>query len=354
MIRPALLASCLVLFACDEKKAPTPAKAAPAAPAAPKAGLEAPGNDAKVVALARKAMTCTFENSSFDSACADLKAWEAEQDAFRDNKADATLVAFLEDPDEKVRVLGSTRLNGWGAGAFADKALSERILTVAEQPKGKPSLGQIVGHIRVKQTGLFPRIKALLASTEVGNVMRGDVISSLLAANPESDEVFALTRDLLSDPELGRAAFSALDPGGHSKEQETCALYAGLLESADPYLASRSAEKVASFPCPAHFDTLLESLEARLKAKKVTDGYFCDALARVCAESEAPEPQKEKALALTHQIAEDKTIKTPYVRSSAIEAAVACDPEGGKKYIGKFKNDADADVQQKVTRLLEK
>lgn len=363
MIRPALLASCLLLCACDQKEAP--AKAAPekaadkgpsAAPAKPKIGLEAPGNDPKVVALARKAITCKFEGSSFDSQCADYKAWKEEEDAFSANKADATLVAFLEDPDEKVRALGGARLTGWGAGAFVDKALAERLLTVAEKPKGQQpgEMGTIVGHIKLKETGLFPRIKTLLANGEAGNLMRGAIIENLLAANPESDEVFALTRGLFDDAALGRAAFEALEEGGHSKEKETCELYAATLEHADDYLASRSAVQMVGFPCPAQLDTMLKSLEARLKAKKVTDGHFPDALAELCKAKDATAAQKKKALALTHKIAEDKSIKTAYVRGSAVDAAVVCDEKGGKKYIAKFKKDADTDVQERVTKLLAK
>lgn len=364
MIRPTLLASCLVLCACDQKEAPpkaapekvTDKAAPPAAPAKPKIGLEAAGNDAKVVALARKAITCKFEGSSFDSHCADYKAWKEEEDAFSANKADGTLVAFLEDPDEKVHALGVARLNGWGAGAFADKALSERVLTVAEKPKGPQpgQLGTIVGHIKLKETGLFPRIKALLANGEANNLMRGAIIENLLAANPESDEVFELTRGLFDDAALGRAAFEALEDGGHSKEKETCALYATTLEHSDDYLASRSAVQMVGFPCPAQLDTMLKSLEARLKAKKVTDGHFADALAELCKAKDATAAQKKKALALTHKIAEDKSIKAAYVRSSAIDAAVSCDEKGGKKYIGKFKKDADTDVQERVTKLLAK
>ena len=364
MIRPTLLVSCLVLFACDQKEDSAPAKtapqkvtdkaAAPTAAAGPKIGLELPGNDAKVVALARKAITCKFEKSDFDSDCADLKAWKAEEDAFAGNKADATLVAFIEDDDEKVRVLGVDRLNGWGAGAFVDKALSERILTVAQTTKRSNALGFIVGRIKVKETGLFPRIKALVATPDAGNIFRGSIVSALLGANPESDEVFALIRDLLKDEDLGRAAFMGLAEGGHSKPKETCALYAATLENADEYLSSRSAENLTTFPCPPQFDTLIKSLEARVKAKKVTDGRFADTLGSLCTAKDATTAQKKKALALTHKIAEDKTIKATYVRGAAIGAAVACDAKGGKKYIGKFQKDADPDVQQKVSKLLAK
>ena len=260
----------------------------------------------------------------------------------------------LPGNDPKVRALGADRLNGWGAGAFADKALSERLLTIAEKPEAQrpEEIGRIVGHIKVKETELLPRIKTLLASAEAGNIMRGDVITSLLVANPESDEVFALTRELISDPALGRSAFSALDEGGHSKEKETCELYAKTLSNTDDYLASRSAEKLVTFPCPAKIDPMLKALEARVKAKKVTDSHFCDALASVCTEKAPTAAQKKKALAVAHKMVEDKTNKATYVRGSAIEASLACDPKGGKKYITKFQKDADTDVQAKVTKLL--
>ena len=109
-----------------------------------------------------------------------------------------------------------------------------------------------------------------------------------------------------------------------------------------------------SFPCPAQVDPMLKSVEARVKAKKLSDARFCDALASVCTEKAPTAAQKKKALALAHKIAEDKTNKTTYVRGSALAAALACDAKGGKKYITRFQKDADTDVQAKVTKLLAK
>lgn len=365
MLKPILLASCVVvLFGCDQKEAAPPkaapdkpadkGPAAPAEPAGPKVGINLPGNDPKVVALAKKALTCKFEKS-FDSECADYKAWKDETEAFAGNKADATLVAFLEDADEKVRALGISKLNQWDGGAFADKALADRILAVAEKSvKGQPPLGEIVGHLKVKETGTFERLKKLLASEEIGNIMRGDILTSLLKANPESDEVFGLTTGLINDEQLGRSAFSGITEGGETKAKESCAFFAANLENKDDFVSSRSAEKVASFPCKEQFDALLKSLEARVKAKKVTDAHYAEALGSLCKEKEASAAQKKKALGLTHKMVEDKTNKATYVRGEAIEAAVACDEKGGKKYIGKFKKDADTDVVERVTKLLAK
>ena len=51
---------------------------------------------------------------------------------------------------------------------------------------------------------------------------------------------------------------------------------------------------------------------------------------------------------------DDRSIKATYVRGSAIDAAVACDAKGGKKYIARFQKDADTDVQERVAKLLKK
>ncbi|MFO0600557.1 MAG: hypothetical protein U0228_34940 [Myxococcaceae bacterium] len=364
MIKPILVASCavVVLCGCDQKsdapeeKAPkekaatkTPEKAAE--PAGPKVGINLPGNDPKVVELAKKVLTCKFEKD-FDSNCAEYKAWKDESGLFADNKADATLVAFLEDTDEKVVALGISKLRGWDGGAFADKALAGRILAVAEKSvKGKPALGEIVGHLKVKETETFPRIKALMANEELGDIMRGDILYSLLRTNPDSDDVFALEKGLLDDARLGRSAFSGFTNYG---DEKACPVYLATLENKDDYLSSRSAEQIASQPCKAQLDAMLKSIEGHLKAKKVTDIHYCDALTETCKSKEASAAQKKKALGLSHKIAEDKTNKAPSVRGEALEAALACDEKGGKKYLGKFLKDADKDVAEKAAKLTAK
>ena len=383
MIRLTLLTSCLVLFACDEKSDAKPAapadkvaagkgapeKAAPektapekgATPTAGKIGLEAPGNVPALVALARKALTCKWEEDRFSDDCAEYKAWTGEYDAFKDNKNDATLVNFLEDPDEKVRHLGVNRLFGWNGGAFADKAMAARIVTVAEKSTAKLEayyLGGLVGHIKVKETELFPRIKAIVTSAEKDATMRGAIVSNLLPSNPESDEVFALTKDVMKDTDrqFAGSTMNAFFMGGNSKKDQTCTVFAENLDNADENMAGAAAEKLPRFHCTAQYGALLKSIEARVKAKTVSAPAFADGLSRLCEEKDVTPAQNKQAIALAHKILEEK--KNPstyaaYVRGSAVEASVTCDAKGAKKYLAKFKKDSDKTVSQKVAKALE-
>lgn len=385
MNRPALLAavSCIALFACDEKKeeakaapekpnAPVvkvspdkPAEAAPekgAPPAAGKAGkgIDAPGNDAKVVAAAKKVLACKWADGSFDYDCEDYKAFTSDYDTFRDNKQDATLVNFLEDGDIKVRQLAYNRMTGWSGGAFADKAMAERMLVVAEttkEPLDMYYIGYLVGHIKVKETGLFDRIKALVTSTEKDMSLRGAIIGNLLPSNQDSEEAFTLTKEITKEKDVvfARSALNSFTFAGDSKKDQICDLYVEILGGAEEDLAASAAEKISYNHCTAKFDTLLKAVEGRVKGKKITVPSYAETLRAMCADKEVKPAQTKQAIALAHKILEDAknpSDYTPYIRAAAVEASVVCDPKGGKKYITKFKADKQKSVSDKVTKLL--
>ncbi len=385
MNRPALLAavSCIALFSCDEKKgdakapekpsAPvvkgSPDKAAEAAPEkgapAPTAGkagkgIDAPGNDPKVVEAAKKVLACKWTDGAFDYECADYKAFTQDYDTFRDNKQDATLVNFLEDGDIKVRQLAYNRMTGWNGGAFADKAMAERMLVVAEttkEPLDMYYIGYLVGHIKVKETGLLERIKALVTSTEKDSSLRGAIISNFLPSNQDSDEVFALTKEITKEKDVvfARSALNSFTFAGDSKKDQICDLYVDILGGTDEDLAASAAEKISYNHCTAKFDTLLKAVEGRVKTKKITVPSYAETLRAMCTDKEVKPAQTKQAIALAHKILEDvknPSEYTPYTRAAAAEASVVCDPKGGKKYIAKFKADKQKSVSDKVTKLL--
>jgi hypothetical protein len=365
MNRLALSLSCVALLAaCDKKddtKPAAPAATDKPAAAAPKAtGLNDPANDPKIVALAKKALGCKWVSGSFESECADAKAWEAESDAFADNKGDGTLVAFTEDSDEKVRSLVLKRFTDWNK-AFADKALAERLVAVAEKTKASNEmypLGNIISHMKVAETGLFPRIKALVTSTSGDPALRGAIIMYLLQTNPESEEVIGLTRETVKDKEsrVNRNALEAFSMSGTDKPNEArCDFFLENIDHPDNDLAGESAEYLTQprFGCKARFGAVLTSLEARVKAKKVTVATFVNALISMCGDKAGTPAQMKTANGLAHKLAEDKTVASS-VRASAIEASVKCDPKGAKAYLGKFKKDADAEVQTTIGRLQKK
>lgn len=383
MTRSALLAvSCIALFGCDEKKEDAkpaaPEKGAPATKGAPEKaamapegapaptpgkagkGIDAPGNDPKVVAAAKKVLACKWADGSYDSDCADYKAFTQDYDTFRDNKQDATLVAFLEDGDLKVRQLAYDRMSGWNGGAFADKAMAERMLVVAEttkEPLDMYYIGTLVGHIKVKETGLFERIKAIVTGADKDLTLRGAIMSNLLPSNQDSEEVFELATATTKEKDVvfARSALNSFTFAGDSKKDQICDLYVDILGGENEDLAASAAEKIANNHCTAKFDTLLKAIDGRVKNKKVTVPSYPDSLRTICADKEVKPAQTKQAVALAHKILEDTKNPSdyaPYVRGSAVEASVKCDPKGGKKYIAKFKADKQKSVSDKVTELL--
>ena len=360
MKRLALYLCCVVvLAACDKKDDAKPTKPAadkPAAAAPKPTGINDPGNDPKIVALAKKAMGCKWVSGSFDSECADAKAWQTETDAL-DTKGDATLVAFFEDSDEKVRSLVLKRFTDWNK-PFEDKALAERLVSVAEKSKAANEmypLGNVISHMKVAETGLFPRIKALVTSPSVDPAMRAAILMYLLQTNPESEEVVGLTRESIKDKEsrVNRNALEGFSMSGTDKPNEVrCDVFLENIDHEDNDLAGESVEFLTQprFGCKARFDAVLKSLDARVKAKNVTVATFVNALTSVCGDKAGTPAQMKTANGLAHKLADDKTVSSS-VRARAIEASVKCDPKGAKAYLGKFKKDADPEVKATVTRM---
>lgn len=364
MNRLALYVSCVALLAgCDEKDDPKPAAAPvakdkPAAP--PPTGINDPGNDPKIVELAKKALACKWENGSFDSQCAEYKAWQDEKDAFAEHKGDATIVAFFEDSDEKVRSLAVKKFFDW-SGDFSDKALAERLVTVAEKAKAFNEmypLGNVLGHTKVAETGIFPRIQALVTTTTNPPALRGTIISYLFRTNPESEEVFNLTREMIKDAskEVNGKALDAFATGGTDKTKESrCDVFLENLDNADADLAAAATE-LLSMPgsgCMDRYDALFKSLEARVKAKTVTTPTFINGLRIMCQDKAGTAAQMKTANGLARKLVEDKTAESS-VRTYAIETAANCDPKGAKAYLGKFKKDKDPEMQSTVARLLKR
>lgn len=364
MNRLALLVSCIaVVTACNKKNdAAKPGDKPGAAPAAaPAVGLAAPGNDAKIVELAKKALACKWDDQSafspFDAECADYKAWQDEKNAFAEHKGDATLVAFIEDPDEKVRYLGLKRL-ATDLGVLADKALAARVVAAAEKAKGPREgdpFGTLIGHTKVEDPELYPRIKALVASPNAPVNLRPAIVSNLLPTNPDSVEAFSITRDAVKDPSDSNMARTAMGAFGKltTDKPERCDVFLENIENPAPDHAGDAAQWLTQprMHCSAHYDAVLKSIDARVKAKKAGSAFFPIALAGVCdPKGGSKPPQVKTALGLAHKLAEDKALDA-HVRAQAIEASFKCDPKGGKAYLGKFKKETNAEVKEMVAGL---
>jgi hypothetical protein len=122
--------------------------------------MAAAGNDPAVVAIFKAAVACKVDESgSFDSDCPAMN--EFDDSKVFESKADVTLLNLIEDPDDKVRRLAFKKLAQRGdEQTFKDKVAVGRILDAAEGEKTEANL-EVVGHIDVKETGTFDRVKKL-------------------------------------------------------------------------------------------------------------------------------------------------------------------------------------------------
>lgn len=367
------LVSCVVLLvACDKKDEAAKPAAAPvaekkeAAPAKPAIGINLPGNDPKIVELARKALECKWTDQTFDPfdrECPAYKAWVEEKALFADKKGEPTLVAFIEDPDDKVRWLGEKHL-AEDLGELTDKALVTRVLAVAEKSKLQRDwepLGTIVGNSKIADPELFPRVKAIVLAPETHPNMRLPIIKWLVSVNPESEEVFNLTRDLTKNTTFERAAGTALEAFIYLKDKPAkCDVFLDNLENPPEDKVDHAADALsvmsnAKTQCESHYDKMLTAFEARVKAKKANSAVFGQGVRMICPGKggKATPAQVKKVVAIAKKLAEDKSLAGD-TRQLAIEAVSDCDPKGAKTYLAKFKKDKDADVKSRVEFLLKK
>lgn len=322
-------------------------------------GIDAPGNDAAVVALAKKALTCKWSDSGFDYACADKKAWD-EAEILKDGKGDATLVSMLEDANEQVRTLAANALNNKGNLYKTDKAMAERVLAAAETEKAKNvmrNVGSAAGRIKLPTMGLVDRGKGLTKDPTPKDVRLG-FIGSVQFANNEAfyDTTVALAK---SDPDIDirDAAMSAFWTGTPSaKNAEVCKLWLDLSHDAKEEFAAHAAYFVSFYPhsggCKAEWDTFLGDVEQRAKAGTAKSSYWGSAVYYLYGQNAATPAQKKRAMSAAKALAENKG-NSASTRVRALELVAEKEP-GAKAYLAKFANDPDSYVKSRAAELQKK
>jgi hypothetical protein len=341
-------------------EAPAPAgSASAAAPTTASKGIDAPGNDAAIVQLARTATGCKWGPYGFESTCAELRAL-LEAPAVREGKADATFVSFLEDPKEQVRWLGARALSTRGKDYRTDKALAERAVKAAEDEKSKAvgqELGGVVGGIKHAETGLGDRIKAMAKAHPVQTV-RMSLLSRMLFTNGEL--LYDFVKDIAQndgDPMVRKAALSAFWTGTPpNKNADTCAMWLAFTDDKVEDVAGEAAYLTAFYPqgggCKAEWDPLLDRIEKKAKAGTVKSSQTASALQYLHRQTGASEAQKKRALVVARALL-DNEANSGMARGKALEFVAEKDPDG-RKFIEKFKNASDTYVKTRAKDLAEK
>jgi hypothetical protein len=380
MTRFAVLSSVLYLgafaaVACkkDEPKpepaastaAPTSGPSASASAKADGKGLSAPGNDAAIVEVIKKASTCKYNEGGkyFEYSCPEYKAFtESQSKLLNDGKGDQTLVNILEDSDERIRQLAIQGLSySRGATYGRDKALAERVIAAAENEKSTninlESLGSVVGDIKVKQTDTWPRIKTLLEKGD--EKLRVGILNNILFRNSDEKEVYDTVRQLTQDKSeaVHRRALRAFWIGGSAQQEATCRLYLENYENADEEMVAMAANDSAGYhgKCAANYDKLLALLEKRQKEGKLTSSMFGTALTYLVKKdsSKVTDAQLAKAKTIARAAAEDSKSHV-FVRTSVIRGLYDADPKGTMDLLRKLEKDKDPTIARTAKELIEK
>lgn len=347
------------LLACGNKgSSSAESGATTAAPATTAAagtkGIDAAGNDPAVVALAKKALGCKWNDTSgFPYDCADRKEWESSE-LIKAGKADATLVAMLEDPTEQVRWLAASALASNGDKFRTDKALAERVVDAALNEKSKAvarSVGNAAGKVKLADVGLVEKAKPLHKAPTMKETRLG-FIDSVQFNN--RDAFYESTVELAkkdAEKEIRDAAMASFWTGTpNGKNAEVCALWYELSHDANEDLAGHADYFVSFYPfdggCKAQWDGMLGDIEKRAKAGTAKSSYWSSALYYLWDQKASTPAQKKKAEKIAAALAENAS-NGPNARVRAMEFLADKVP-GSKALLAKLEKDTDSYVASRA------
>jgi hypothetical protein len=349
-LRLAPLLALLALASACGKKGGDGAAAASASAAAGTAVA------AEIDALARGVLGCKALGATFDPGCPGMRAWNDAREPFAEGKADGALVAMLGDPDDKMRYLGAYKLDQQGRAFKTDPRLAEAVVAAAEKEKSSfcgYELGAAVGHILVGETRTFDRVKAMVQKHAVAELRRG-IVANLLFNNPDYDPAFDLVREAVKDGDkaVAEQALAAFWTGSTRRGEATCKIYAENMENPNEELAAEANNYLAWFKqCSARYDDLCDSLEKRVKAGRVGSSSYLKAARHVCEDDKASDKQKKRAAEIGRTVA--KGAFQPWVRVTALDTVMKCDPGGGRAFVASLKGDREKAVADKAGELVE-
>jgi hypothetical protein len=301
------------------------------------------------VELATAALACKWDSgptSGLAQDCPAAAAWNDATQGFAKGRGDETLVAMLEDSDEKTRWLAAQKLHASGKRYREEKPLADRVVTAGERETSQhvgPALGLVLADIALDKTQTFDRVRAM-GVRHVVVPLRVSLIANLAWRNPSSSGAYELTREMVHDSEkdVRMAAIQAFWMAGSRRGDETCAILKDNLDDPqDDDVAARAAELLARLGrCQSAYGALLDSEENRLKSGQLTNAEHAAALGYLCEDPKSSHDERDRATQALERAAERGTFD-PFVRGAALAAVMKCDPANGKTFIRKFTADGE-------------
>ena len=322
-------------------------------------GLANSANDAAIVAAAKKAMACTWkgDSTSFDTDCADWKAWTATNDIYTTAGSDVTFINMVEDPDVKVRLLACEHL-GYDSDRkwVGDAALSSRVIAAAAaetQPHYEvDALGKAVARIQYAKTANWAAAKTALEATPL-KTMERNALDWLLDFNETNADVWNWVKGKTKDADKSTAEGAVYGFVGLStRRADSCKVWGDLL--ADDRVGGDCANDICSQgECTAFFDPTLDATEGRAKSGNAPDSDWPSAMSNLVRNVKASDAQKKRADAVLNELATNPHIEG-YVRASAIRSMYDADHAKGKALAARFLHDKDSSIESAAKDVLAK
>ncbi len=199
--------------------------------------------------------------------------------------------------------------------------------------------------------GISPRLEKLAKSHPLLKMRVGVLTGMVYGKVPASYDVAApFAKD--PEPEVRKAVLSALLWGTPAdKNGELCTRLVDAMKDEQDDVAANATHMVIvprkTGDCKAHFDAVLDRLDARATAGTVQHFLWSQTLGDMFGH--ASPAQRTRALVIARRFAEPATNSTA-VRNHALNVIWAHDP-AAKAFLKKFENDKDTYVAVEATKL---
>ncbi len=338
-----------------------------------KSGLHAEGNNADLVSAAEKVLAACGADFRPRRGFDDCPALDKDfrEMKIRRGREDKTFIAFLEDPDEKVRALGVKALHAWGDDYKTDKDLAARLVGALEKetcPAIDGAMADLVADLNPADVGLGARIQALAMKAETTTDVKSFLVTWWGQDGGGDKNTFAyeLSKHYATSTEkrLKLAALEGYSVFFATHTSEACGLWFDLMKSDDTEIAARSTGQLTGgwtglwsgdedskwqtsgggrssssteTRCK-ELDAALGLVLARAKAGKIDDATYVQSLGFVLGDKHATVAQKGEARTAMHAIIENKD--NGWRRGSAITELVRHDPSQ-RSYVARFAKDKE-------------
>jgi hypothetical protein len=360
----ALSLSSVLALGCASTPVATPATpaekdtAAPAdsaKPDAPPAAPAAGARDPKIVALAKAALACKFEDDYFDDDCAAYKAWNDNEELFDEHKGDETIFSMYADSDVKIRILASR--HGLPQSFFEDKARATRLFDISKAETNATvahDLGRYVANVDAEKLGLGNELKALAKHPQ--KTFR-DGLAFYLISTYQSPIALEVEQMLINDEDerVRETAVSALSTGGVTPGIEPiCKLLTAQLKNPDASLAGSALWAGTSSKCPGMKEQVAAELDKRTAdPSKIQNSFgirYSLAVDGLCGYGTTPEQQK-KGFAIAKRLVDPK-VPDPNTRRSSLRTLAKCDPVAAQPILKSLAKDKEKFVADGVASAL--